>query len=45
MSDEQRPWPTLNPLRRWGPIALVLVVFVALAVVATPPSPSGTTEE
>ncbi len=44
MSDEPRPWPTLNPLRRWGPIALVLAVFVALAVVATTRSPDGTTE-
>lgn len=43
MSDEQRPWPTLNPLRRWGPIVLVLAVFVALAAVATTRSPSGTT--
>ncbi len=43
MSDEQRPWPTLNPLRRWGPIVLVMAVFVALTAVATTRSPSGTT--
>ncbi len=42
MSDNPRPWPTLHPLRRWGPAALVLAVFVALAVVATTRSPAGT---
>ncbi|MBS1847526.1 MAG: ABC transporter substrate-binding protein [Actinobacteria bacterium] len=43
MSDEQRPWPKMNPLRRWGPAALVLVLFVALGVVASKRSTTRTT--
>lgn len=43
MSDNPRPWPSMNPLRRWGPAALVVALLVALAVVATTRSPAGTT--
>ena len=43
MSDQTRPWPRLSAVQRWGPAALVLVVFAALGAVATTRSPSGTT--
>ena len=43
MSDQQRPWPTINPVQRWGPAILVLAVIVALAVVATTRSPGKDT--
>ena len=33
--DDQRPWPTISPLKRWGPLALVLAVLIGGTVVAT----------
>lgn len=34
-SPQARPWPVLSPLRRFGPLALVVVLVVGAGVVAT----------
>ena len=34
-SPEGRPWPALSPVRRFGPLALVVVLVVGAGVVAT----------
>ena len=34
-SPEARPWPAISPARRFGPLALVLVLLVGAGVVAT----------
>jgi len=31
----ERPWPTISPLKRWGPLVLVLAVLIGGTVVAT----------
>lgn len=41
MSPAERPWPHLNPLRRWGPVAVVVAVLVAAGVVATVNTTTG----
>lgn len=44
MSEPTRPWPKMNPVRRWGPAVVVLVLIAGLAAVATTRTPSGTTD-
>ena len=37
-----RPWPAMSPVRRYGPIALVLALLVGVGVVATVNGQDGT---
>ena len=41
MSEQIRPWPKVGPAKRWGPVALVLVVCVGVGIVATTRKPTG----
>lgn len=41
MSPAERPWPHLNPLRRWGPVVVVVAVLIAAGVVATSHTTKG----
>ena len=43
MSEQIRPWPKVGPAKRWGPVALVLVVCVGVGIVATTRNPTGQT--
>lgn len=42
MSEPTRPWPKMNPAQRWGPAVLVVALLIAVGVVASTRSPSGT---
>ena len=44
MSDDlHRPWPAVSPLRRWGPVIVILALIAGVGVVATVKADGTTT--